>query len=117
MFKLAIASEVQYTLGQRLRLHRLAQSLSQTELAGMAGLSTGAIRKLERDGQTSLETLIRVAQTLGLVQEFDGLFEYRHTSIAQMERAEQAKQRQRAPRRSGASHHKTHFNLGSGGEP
>lgn len=98
-FIISTPSEVMEILGSRLRAHRLAQQLSQHELAGMAGLSLGALRKLERDGQCSLETLIRVAQALGLVGELDELFMLKPQSISQMEMVEMVRQRQRAPRR------------------
>lgn len=97
---LAAPAEILQVLGSRLRAQRLAQGLPQQELAQMAGLSLGALRKLERDGQCSLETLVRVVQALGLVRELDELFALRRQSIAGMERAEAATQRQRAPRRS-----------------
>lgn len=96
---LATPVEILQTLGGRLRLQRLAQNLSQRELARMAGLSLGAVRKLEHDGQCSLETLVRALQALGLLGELEELFVLRRQSIAQMELAEQARQRQRAPRR------------------
>lgn len=96
---LAPPDEILRTLGSRLRTQRLAQELSQRELAQMAGLSLGALRKLERDGQCSLETLIRVVRALGLVSELEALFVLERRSIAQMERAEATSRRQRAPRR------------------
>lgn len=98
-FALAPANEILLTLGQRLRLQRLAQGLPQRELAQMAGLSLGALRTLESSGQCSLETAVRVVQSLGLVDELEHLFVLKRQSIAQMERAELATQRQRAPRR------------------
>lgn len=98
-FILSLPNEILRELGARLRMQRLAQSLSQRELAHMAGLSLGALRKLETDGQCSLETLIRVVQALGLSTELDELFVLKRQSIAQMAQAEAAQQRQRAPRR------------------
>ncbi|MFA5664106.1 helix-turn-helix domain-containing protein [Castellaniella sp.] len=98
-FNLATFTEILQALGTRLREQRLAQSLTQRELAQMAGLSLGALRKLETDGQCSLETLIRVTQALGLQGELDDLFVLKRQSIAQMEQAELARRRQRAPRR------------------
>lgn len=98
-FMLSIPSEIQAALAQRLRVHRLAQSLTQAELASKSGLSLGAVRKFEHDGQSSFETFVRVVQTLGLASELDTLFEYRKTSIAQMALAESASRRQRAPRK------------------
>ena len=82
-----------------MRAQRLAQGLPQRELAQMAGLSLGALRKLEGSGQSSLETLVRVVQALGLAGELEDLFVLQRQSIAQMEQAEAARQRQRAPRR------------------
>lgn len=86
-------------LGSRLRDQRLAQNLSQAALAGMAGMSLGALRKLEKDGRCSLETLVAVVQALGLTSELEDLFVLKRQSIAQMERAEAAGQRQRASKR------------------
>lgn len=99
IFNLAPSSEILLVLGQRLRSHRLAQGLPQRELAQMAGLSLGALRKLESSGQSSLETFIHVVQALGLVDELEDLFVLKRQSIAQMELAESANRRQRAPRR------------------
>lgn len=98
-FNLAPTHEVLQALGQRLRAQRLAQGMPQRELAQMAGLSLGALRKLESSGQSSLETLIRAVQALGLVNELEDLFVLRRQSIAQMETAEAVNLRQRAPRR------------------
>lgn len=99
-FILATTDEILQALGQRLRMQRLAQSLPQSELAQMAGLSLGAVRKLEGTGQCSLETLIRAARVLGLAKELEDLFVLKRQSIAQMEQAEVANQRRRAPRRA-----------------
>lgn len=96
---LASSVEIMHTLGHRLRAQRLAQGLAQRELAQMAGLSLGAVRKLEHNGQSSLDTLIRLAQALGLAGELETLFALKRQSIAQMEQAATASQRQRAPRR------------------
>ena len=65
----------------------------------MAGLSLGALRKLEGSGQSSLETLVRTMQALGLASELDSLLVLRQQSIAQMERLAATRERKRAPRR------------------
>lgn len=101
-FILAPAHEILQTLGRRVRAQRLAQGLTQRELAQMAGLSLGALRKLESSGQSSLDTLVHTVQALGLVGELEDLFVLKRQSIAQMEQAEAASQRQRAPRRRSA---------------
>ncbi len=98
-FLLSTPAEILHTLGARLREQRLAQSLTQRELAQMAGLSLGALRKLETDGQCSLETLVRAAQALGLLEALEDLFVLKRQSIAQMEQVEVVSRRQRAPRK------------------
>jgi len=98
-FILSTSSEVQRALGSRLRIQRLSQGLPQSELAARAGLSPGAIRKLERDGSSSLETLVKVVHALGLITELDELFRLRALSIAQMEKNAQTAQRRRASSR------------------
>jgi transcriptional regulator with XRE-family HTH domain len=97
-FTLATHKEILQELGVRLRAQRLAQELPQAELAAMAGVSLGTIKSLERSGVSSLETLIRVVQALGLTDHLQPLFELPRQSIAAMEKAQQA-QRMRAPRR------------------
>lgn len=98
--KLQLPGELLQVIGKRVRTQRLAQGLPMRELAAMAGLSLGALRHLETDGHCSLETLVRTVQALGLAGELDDLFVLQRQSIAKMERAEAAQQRQRAPRRS-----------------
>ncbi|OFZ83256.1 MAG: hypothetical protein A2583_03210 [Bdellovibrionales bacterium RIFOXYD1_FULL_53_11] len=87
-FKMATPEEVCRELGLRLRAHRLARNIKQQELAGMAGVSTGTVKNLESHGQSSLDTLVRIAAALDLVQDFESLFEVRINSIAQMEQIE-----------------------------
>jgi transcriptional regulator with XRE-family HTH domain len=84
-------------IGTRLRAHRLAQLVTQAELARRADVSTGTVQNVEA-GRTSLDSLIRVAFALGLRPDFRELFALRVTPIAQMEHAEPTK-RIRAPRR------------------
>ena len=98
-FNLSTPAEILHALGLRLREQRLAQSLTQRDLAQMAGLSLGALRKLETDGQCSLETLVRAAQALGLLEALEGLFALKRQSIAQMEQIDVVSRRQRAPRK------------------
>ncbi len=100
VFMLSSVSEIQATLGQRLRRQRLAQGWTQRELADRSGVSLGTVRHLESTGSCTLESLIRIVQCLGLVRELEGVFELKHSSIAQMQAAEQVQARQRAPRKA-----------------
>jgi transcriptional regulator with XRE-family HTH domain len=90
--------EILKELGERLRTQRLAQELTQSALADMAGVSVGAVKTLERTGVSSFETVIRIVQALGLTDQLQSLFDVQRLSIAQMEQAESSR-RVRAPRR------------------
>lgn len=97
-FKLASEAEIRQELCKRLRNSRLQQDLSQAQLALHAGISLSTLKRMESSGEASLETFVRAIQSLGLSGELEGLFRIRPQSIAQMERAAQKSQRQRAPR-------------------
>lgn len=98
-FAFASNAEVALELGRRLKAHRLAQNLQQTELAARAGVARGTVQNLETRGQCSLESLVRVVRALGLVDELGKMFDLRAAqSIAELARIEQNR-RQRASRR------------------
>lgn len=99
---LATPQELSLELGARVRAQRLSQLLSQAELALRAGVSTGALKKLERDGQANMLTFMRTVTALGLAKDLEPLLALKpQTSIAEMEKAQQAR-RKRAPRRRAA---------------
>ena len=98
-FNFASYQEICTELGLRLKRQRLAQSLTQQDLAGRASVALGTVKNLESKGVSSMESLIRVVMALGLLDELASLFVLQAThSIAQMERAQLA-ERKRAPGR------------------
>lgn len=100
-FALATDQEIRTELGTRLRAQRLAQALSQEELAARAGVSLSTLKRLEKSSDTSFEALVRVAMALGLAAQFETLFNLEIKSIAQMEQLAATYQvRVRAPRKS-----------------
>lgn len=101
LFNLATAQEVARELGQRLRIRRLALNQSQMETAARAGVSLGALRNLERTGLVTVEVLLRVAGTLGVLHQLESVFVTRPMSIEQMEVANRS--RRRAGRRKDAT--------------
>jgi len=101
-FSFSSPDEIARELARRLKAARLAQGLQQPELALRAGLSVGTVKALENKGQSTLSSLIRVVQALGLTQDLQQAFVLQVHSIAQMEQAQQAVRR-RAPRRPGAA--------------
>jgi transcriptional regulator with XRE-family HTH domain len=100
MFDLLPAPAVCAQLGQRLRALRLLRNLGQAELAARAGCSLSAVRRLEAQGQGSLELVVRVAQALQAAEGLGMLFELPAlTSIAQAEALAGGPSRRRASRR------------------
>jgi len=97
--KFATPDELVRELGSRLRSQRLASRVTQQELALRAGVALGAVKKLESDGNTTLQTFVRVVQALSLSADLEHILELKpHTSIAEMERAAAApRQRARRP--------------------
>lgn len=99
-FTFATQQEICAELGLRLKRQRLAQLLTQKDLAERAGVALGTVKNLESKGVSSLESLIRIVMALGLSDELASLFELKAAhSIAQMERAQLA-ERKRAPRKA-----------------
>lgn len=96
-FGLATTDEISEELASRLRAHRLAQNIQQSELAARAGISRKTLSNFEKSGKVSLEVFLRIVAALGLSESMSTLFELKQKSIRAMELAEQ--QRQRASRR------------------
>lgn len=99
MFDLHPPEAICRTLGERVRLLRLARNLSQQELAGMSGVSLSTVRRLEAGGQGSILLLVQVAQALGAAEGLQALFTLPARSIAEADAAVQTVQRLRARRK------------------
>jgi transcriptional regulator with XRE-family HTH domain len=92
-FELATPDEIAREFGNRIRAHRLAGNLQQSELAARAGVSERALRNFERSGRGSFDLFLRAAMALGLIESMSNLFELKPKSIKDMERASQKRQR------------------------
>lgn len=95
-FEFSSSLEICRELGSRLRTHRLAQNLQQSELAQKAGVSQLTIINLENKGNVSFLSFIYVVRALGLIDELSTLFKSQTKSIAMMEAAEAITKRVRA---------------------
>lgn len=67
--------EVQKKIALKVRAKRLSLNLSQQTLADRSGISFGVLKKFERTGQISLESLLKLAFALDSLDEFNSLFE------------------------------------------
>ena len=59
----------------KVRTLRKQAGYSQAELASRSGVSLGSIKRFERTGQISLEALLKVANLLDRLNDFDTIFE------------------------------------------
>ncbi|MEM7370851.1 MAG: helix-turn-helix transcriptional regulator [Bacteroidota bacterium] len=53
------------------RQRRKELKLSQAELAARSGVSLGSLKRFERSGQISFESLLKLAHVLGRLSEFE----------------------------------------------
>lgn len=95
-FNLLSSHSICEQLGARIKLLRLTRNLSQQQLAEMTQSSLSSVRRLEADGQGSLEFVVRIAQALQLADQLNDWFVQSTMSIADVERVQTANQRQRA---------------------
>lgn len=63
--------EVAKELADRLRQHRLAQTWSREEFARRSGVTAASIKRFELTGAISLQHLLALCFTLGILDDFD----------------------------------------------
>jgi len=65
-YKISNPEQIISSMGATLAKIRLSRNLSQGELASMAGISPRTLSRLESGENSSLDTLVRLMQALGL---------------------------------------------------
>ena len=89
-------SEMCRELANRAREARLSANLTQEGLAERSGVSLGSLKRFERMGAISLESLVRIGITLKHEGDFEGLFKPpRFTSMDQVMSAPEHRRRGR----------------------
>lgn len=66
--------EVALHLAKQVRSKRLSLNFSQKTLSEHSGVSFGVIKKFERTGKISLESLLKIALALNSLGDFENLF-------------------------------------------
>lgn len=61
-------------LVSRIKLKRKEAKISQSKLSTLSGVSFGSIRRFEETGEISLKSLIKIANALDYLEDFDLLF-------------------------------------------
>jgi len=90
--------ELLQMLGERLRKERLAQHITQADLAARAGVGVNTLSNLEAGRNTAFDVVVRVAMALGRRDELEALFKPRLNSLEDIRRYEVAAQRARVRR-------------------
>ncbi|MCC5873746.1 MAG: helix-turn-helix transcriptional regulator [Gammaproteobacteria bacterium] len=98
-FELASSQVIAAELGRRLNELRLAQDLTQVQLAERAGVSRGTVVRLTEGSGVSLDTFIRVMQALGLAGHLAALLP--DPTVRPVEEVRHGDRRQRASGRGG----------------
>ncbi|WP_341964405.1 helix-turn-helix transcriptional regulator [Pseudomonas sp. RC10] len=97
-FNFSKPDEIVKRLCERLRTERLAQQMTQSDLAGRAGVGVTTVSNLEAGRNVGLETVVRVAVVLGRSKELEALFLPRLESVDDIRRYERSTRRQRVKR-------------------
>ena len=92
--------EIVKRLCERLRTEHLALGMTQTELAGRAGIAANTVSNLEAGRNVGFENVVRVAMALGRAKELESLFLPKLESIEDIRRYESTANRQRSKRKS-----------------
>lgn len=76
MIPLNILTPIEYLaqIAQNAKAKRLSLNLSQQNLALRSGVSLGSIKRFERTGKISLESLLKLALVLKSLESFNSLF-------------------------------------------
>ncbi|MEN1833350.1 helix-turn-helix transcriptional regulator [Pseudomonas lijiangensis] len=88
-------------LCERLRKERLAQQMTQADVAARAGIGVNTVSNLEAGRNVAFESLVRVAMVLGRISELEVLFQPKLDSLDDILRYENSASRQRAKRKPG----------------
>ncbi|MES2212303.1 MAG: helix-turn-helix transcriptional regulator [Pseudomonadota bacterium] len=91
--------EISELIAKKARAKRLALNRSQQTLSEHSGVSLSVIKKFEKTGKISLESLLKLALTLDALDEFKELFKPRpvesFASLAELMKADEPRKRGR----------------------
>lgn len=92
--------EIVQRLCERLRRERLAQEMTQADLAGRAGIGINTVSNLEAGRNVGFENIVRVAMAMGRIKELEDLFQPQMDSIEDIRRYENSAKRHRTKRKA-----------------
>ncbi len=99
-FTLSKPNEMVKLLCARLRTERLAQQMTQADVAARAGIGVNTLSNLEAGRSIAFDSVVRVAMVLGRLDEIEGLFKPKLDSLDDILRYENSAQRQRIKKKT-----------------
>ncbi|MCK4607986.1 MAG: helix-turn-helix transcriptional regulator [Gammaproteobacteria bacterium] len=75
MIALKDNDQIMQELALRAKTRRLIMRLTQAGLANRAGVSLGSLKRFERQGFISLESLLKLARVLDCLEDFERLLQ------------------------------------------
>lgn len=94
--KLLSPHEIKALIAKQAKEKRLALNLTQQSLSDRSGVSLGTLKKFERTGAISLESLLKLALVLEALDQFADLFEAKSLeSFSSLDEIAKQKKRQR----------------------
>ena len=66
--------DMMHRTAQRAKALRLAQNITQQELADKVGIAVGTVKRFEKTGEIQFNHLLRIALVLGRLEDFSGIF-------------------------------------------
>lgn len=97
MLSVKTPAELEIELGSRLKALRLQKGWTQETLGERSGVNVHSLKRFERLGKISLERLLSLAFALGVIDEFEQLFQLK-TPPSIRELRKQLKKRKRGKR-------------------
>ena len=95
-FTLALPEEICQEMGRRARARRVALNVSVEELAKRVGISNNTLGNFERTGRCTLETFVRILETLNALPDLASVLVTQTRSIEEMRQKAAVSTRQRA---------------------
>ena len=72
-YLLKTSQEVQKELSNKFKQKRLDKNLTQEGLSERSGVSLGTLKRFENTGEISLQSLLKIALILNVLEEFDNI--------------------------------------------
>ena len=84
-FILKTPQDVQQELAERSRLARLNLNYTREGLASRAGISVGTVKRFEKTGHISIDSLLKIALVLNNLGEFENVFSAKNIAPASID--------------------------------